>query len=1250
MKIEKITIYNIASIAGEQTIDFTDEPLRSAALFSITGNTGAGKSTILDAICLALYNRAPRLEGVETMRSEDLKLAGEKAQQVQAKSTATLLRRGQREGSAAVVFSTLSGERYEAVWSVRVKRTGTYESPERSLRRLAPTKQRYNRTEVQSAIEQAIGLSYEQFTRTVILAQNSFANFLQAKTSEKAVLLEKLTGTEIYGTISKNIYNLTQQAQTRVRDMQNQMAGMLHDKLDEQELAETNERRTLLNATLTEATQREATITKQVEWTNAFDNASRQVAECETNLAQATRQLMETRADELSLARYDELLPLRPAFQEIVMRRTDLEILKRDEEQNEKETAAVRHNLEVAGIRLDNAREHTAEAEQQRLQQAPAISRGHTLTGEISVATQQLKRIEEQLGECQRTLEKRSEALSAKKEAQQRIAADIDRHRQHKQALSVHRLMFEKFDLIKDKLSLLLAESRRNAESHKRQAELQKNQQELEKQGEKAEQEQHTHQARLNTLKSELLIHRQTNQGRDSAQLQQAAAQGSARLDALRRAAVLWQHICDGYKAISEKQAALRREKTELSQLKLDEQKLQAAANAAEEAYEHISTAYTLSQSQNIVRLRQQLKEGTACPVCGATHHPYHTETERELGELLTNLSKQYGELQQDLGDKREKLAATKENIAAKQAHIDSTLLSLTESEERQRADKEEWKMYACLDDSFAECSPTTNRDARRMMIELLIDNTTRRATEAKRELEDYNFHQQHINRLNEEIDALDTIMVDNRTFLDKLHTEAHIAAAAATDLQQTINLSDRACSELYTDLDEMVTLSGWFTEWKNNPDGLRLRLTNLHSDWLTTCKALDETERQAELLTEEIKGAVTTRDEASRTLAQTRDTRDAARGSLHEKQNELQCLFGNSTPQEESEKLDRAVASARAAETLAQRAMQQGQANLNQLEGQRENLKRNREDNHRRLRAIQQELDLKMLRFNGSHSPVQMDELKKLFADTRDWNALRRHINTLKEQRLLAENALDTARRGLLKLQAATYRPEATGEEARQKLSQDLTQCRAKIKEVQEELALASSRLLAHKKCVERAALMQQKLDRAQADATEWERLNTLFGSADGQKFRKLAQSYTFTKLVSYANHHLRQLSPRYELRNLPGTLTLEIIDRDMFDERRYVPSLSGGETFVVSLALALGLASLSGHGLSIGSLFIDEGFGNLDRDSLDLVMQALSNLENQQGRKVGVISHTEQIRSQISPQILVKKQPCGGSVITIR
>ena len=131
MKIEKIILNNLTSIEGEQIIDFTAEPLRSAGLFAITGDTGSGKSTILDAICLALYNKAPRFDNVERIPAGDLELVSS-AQQMQAGNVAGILRRGQKEGGATVVFATNDGERYEAEWSIRLTRNGNYKTPERT--------------------------------------------------------------------------------------------------------------------------------------------------------------------------------------------------------------------------------------------------------------------------------------------------------------------------------------------------------------------------------------------------------------------------------------------------------------------------------------------------------------------------------------------------------------------------------------------------------------------------------------------------------------------------------------------------------------------------------------------------------------------------------------------------------------------------------------------------------------------------------------------------------------------------------------------------------------------------------------------------------------------------------------------------------------------------------------------------------------------------------------------------------------
>lgn len=171
---------------------------------------------------------------------------------------------------------------------------------------------------------------------------------------------------------------------------------------------------------------------------------------------------------------------------------------------------------------------------------------------------------------------------------------------------------------------------------------------------------------------------------------------------------------------------------------------------------------------------------------------------------------------------------------------------------------------------------------------------------------------------------------------------------------------------------------------------------------------------------------------------------------------------------------------------------------------------------------------------------------------------------------------------------------------------------------------------------------------DRKQETANRWGKLNKLIGSADGTKFKVIAQSYTLNLLLMHANKHLSYLSKRYRLQQVPGTLALQVIDCDMCDEVRTVYSLSGGESFLISLALALGLSSLSSNNLKVESLFIDEGFGSLDADSLRTVMEALEQLQ-MQGRKIGVISHVQEMSERIAVQVQLHRAANGKSAITL-
>lgn len=165
---------------------------------------------------------------------------------------------------------------------------------------------------------------------------------------------------------------------------------------------------------------------------------------------------------------------------------------------------------------------------------------------------------------------------------------------------------------------------------------------------------------------------------------------------------------------------------------------------------------------------------------------------------------------------------------------------------------------------------------------------------------------------------------------------------------------------------------------------------------------------------------------------------------------------------------------------------------------------------------------------------------------------------------------------------------------------------------------------------------------------AARWDELNRFFGSKDGYKFNNIAQGYTLDYLLLHANQYLNLLAPRYQLIRTPDKLLLEVMDRDMLGERRTINSLSGGETFLVSLALSLALSSISSMSISIDSLFIDEGFGALDEDTLNTAMGAFEVLQAS-GRKVGIISHVKEVMQRVAVRIEVDKQGNGESLLRI-
>ena len=264
-----------------------------------------------------------------------------------------------------------------------------------------------------------------------------------------------------------------------------------------------------------------------------------------------------------------------------------------------------------------------------------------------------------------------------------------------------------------------------------------------------------------------------------------------------------------------------------------------------------------------------------------------------------------------------------------------------------------------------------------------------------------------------------------------------------------------------------------------------------------------------------------------------------------------------------------------------------------------------------------------------------------RLPAATRE--ALARQAAALDQQTLtLHTRQQDRAARLATLTAQSTDDPDTATLQARQEADEHTRQ------QHQQTLAANQHRLAEHKRASERLAAQQQAIAKQAAETRRWQNLHELIGAADGKKYRNYAQSLTFASVIAQANRQLVQLSDRYLLTADPARpLELNIIDNYQGGETRSAKNLSGGESFIVSLALALGLAQMSGENMQIDTLFLDEGFGTLDEETLDSALETLSQLRTH-GKHIGIISHVAALTERIATRIQITPQNGGNSTIS--
>jgi exonuclease SbcC len=665
-----------------------------------------------------------------------------------------------------------------------------------------------------------------------------------------------------------------------------------------------------------------------------------------------------------------------------------------------------------------------------------------------------------------------------------------------------------------------------------------------------------------------------------------------------------------------------------------------------------------LACADGVESLRATLVDGDPCPVCGAEDHPYRHQDER-LHAVLAGLSDEVAarrrEQRDNLNLQAEQRAAF-DAATGKLAQLDREREGLAASVAQLDA---EWDDSALAREAPAENARPAWFAGQAAMLRAELAALDERDQVQGRARLARDAAQQAWDQANSEHARLLQAAQQAQGQLAKL--DADIAGLAAR-----CDAAAATLSALLRELDPVLADAcgdGWQRQWQQDPAGWRGARAAQARQWL------EQSALQARLA-----GSIATLTAAQGALQERAALavrqRDAARtefervdADLRAQRQERAALFEGRKALDVEQALAAAVSSARQAVAGCQAASLQAA----QLEA--------------RVRAAQAQAAGRIAELQGASA----DAAARLAQWIEDFAGGAPSLEPVDNEQALASllavgaGRIAEERSALLELDAharqagavlAERRGQRMEHEQRQAalpedaaangepadadgLAQLLDSVQAERRTVHETAASLAVRIREDEQRRERAQSMMAEIERQRAVEERWAKMAELIGSADGKKFRNYAQQFTLDVLLGYANIHLAQLARRYRLERVVSqagpSLALMVRDQDMGGEIRSVNSLSGGESFLVSLALALGLASLSSNRVKVESLFIDEGFGSLDSDTLGVAMDALDALQSL-GRKVGVISHVQEMTERISTKVLVRPAGGGSSAITVQ
>ncbi len=1284
MRLHRVRLVNLNSLYGEQIVDL-DADLQSPPLFLIQGPTGSGKSTLMDAVSLALFGQTPRLAEEKGREDSDPR---------------HVMSWGTGECLAELEISKLGEdgrrERYRATWSCRRahrRPEGAFQSPERSLERLSEEgswELLYSgkkKGEAKQCFKEILaGFEVHDFQRSMLLAQGQFDALLNARASERAAILERLTRTGEYKEIGERAARLAGAHRERLKALKaarDEIGAIDPEELEEKEAEEK------AKAEVVEGRRKELGALEAVRrWLEELDRADEELGKARKAVGELEERREAHKEELAALAEHERCRPGFDAADAVGAHERTIDTCTRDLEklagtlvEQEAELKKATEASNTLRARRDEARRllvalkaevdttlsrakalESADEEEKRAEKVEAKAReaaekaakerekaelAHAGAGEALRKAREARGEQEQLAELSSEWEELRARLDDVIRRAEDLKEETERIRKAGELLTGARA---EIDAISKELAAVeieqVAPARVTSEEARKALE-----EELD--GEAFE-----------GLRAGLRDEKKTIELRVEA------------LEATARA------LSELRKAGSEHGRREREKKSEQEALVAERKKaadLETEAAAAEAAVETARLDHErLRRVADLAEHRAGLEPGEPCPLCGAPEHPHVDDPEHLLDDR--RVEAEVSESKKALDGLEKRARTTRDARAAAGAAVKAAEERLLKAKEEAEAAR---LSVLVAEKALAESLPGSGLAADCDAAECVeaMDRSARERRGLEERLTRLEAAWELARQKREALDELEKALVERRQ-----EHEAKKAASEARqeELEQARRRAEEteaeisaAKAELRRHLDARSVEAG-----SAEPADWREAARAAVAEWNGLVEAVKAAEAEIPVAEQRREAAREKEGTASDALAEAKEEHLRRRAAREESEEQLKLaraamlrawrrvLEGDppgeaaERPQGEAAPGDLVVSQAKQVEALEDRAESAARAAetaSGAVEGTKGRITQRESDGEKARDELGTAKDVleEALAALGLADAAALDS-RRLAAERHEELAGRRDALERAER----DAATNLSTRTEILEEVESRRPEGLEEEVDEEaLGEALEAAKLSLGEALQVLEAAHDEVVLLQEKQRQGADAQESLDQARERAKIWLRLHDLIGVGDGQRFKDFAQSLNLDRLIGGANVHLARLSRRFRLvqaRDGGGFPTLEFSMLDLYQvsaeraerglpgRERSPRTLSGGERFLVSLALALGLSDLRTHTLPIETLLLDEGFGTLDADTLDTALSALGQL-HAGGRQVGIISHVAALREHIPAQVIVKSLGNGRSCVRV-